>query len=323
MNDRVDPALIAHASQAIEAGSSSFAAAARLFDVTTRESTLLLYAWCRHCDDVIDAQQSGHACATDAVGDAIMDASGTPLARLIALEGATARACVGTPDVQGPVFAGLAEVVRRHGLEHALLEEHLRGFRMDIEGAHYQTLADTLLYCYRVAGVVGLMMARVMGVRDPALLDRACDLGMAFQLTNIARDIVEDAGIGRVYLPAEWLDEAGVAPDRIGEPDHREALAGVAAQLVEAAEPYYTSALAGIGALPLRSAWSIATARGVYRAIGRHVKSRGGHAWDVRVATSGLEKIWLTARGGAVALATRAGGSPQRADSLWQRPKAY
>ena len=317
MNDRVDPALIAHATQAIEAGSSSFAAAARLFDVTTRESTLLLYAWCRHCDDVIDAQQSGHARAADAN----LRDEGTPLARLIALEQATAHACAGTPDADDPVFAGLADVVRRHGLEPALLQEHLRGFRMDIEGAHYQTLADTLLYCYRVAGVVGLMMARVMGVRDPALLDRACDLGIGFQLTNIARDIVEDAGIGRVYLPAEWLDEAGVAPDEIGEPKHREALAGVAARLVEAAEPYYTSALAGIGALPLRSAWSIATARGVYRAIGRHVKARGGHAWDVRVATSGLEKLWLTARGGAVALATRAGAVPRRADTLWQRPR--
>ncbi len=319
MNDRVDPDLIAHAERAIEAGSSSFAAAARLFDVTTRESTLLLYAWCRHCDDVIDAQASGHARPASAA-PAVVDASDTPLSRLIALEDATVRACDGTPDAADPVFAGLAAVVRRHGLEAPLLHEHLRGFRMDIEGARYETLADTLLYCYRVAGVVGLLMARVMGVRDPALLDRACDLGIAFQLTNIARDVVEDAGIGRVYLPAEWLREAGVVPDELGEPRHREALAAVAARLVEAAEPYYTSALAGIGALPLRSAWSIATARGVYRAIGRHVKARGGHAWDVRVATSGLEKIWLTARGGAVALATRAGAAPQRAQTLWQRP---
>ena len=316
MNDRVDPTLMAHAAQAIEAGSSSFAAAARLFDVTTRESTLLLYAWCRHCDDVIDAQQSGHA----RISDAQPHDRQTPLERLNTLEHATALACAGTPDAADPVFAGLAEVVRRHELEHALLQEHLRGFRMDIEGAHYQTLADTLLYCYRVAGVVGLMMARVMGVRDPALLDRACDLGIAFQLTNIARDIVEDASIGRIYLPAEWLSQAGVAPHDIGKPEHREALAAVAARLVEAAEPYYTSALAGIGALPLRSAWSIATARGVYRAIGRHVKARGGHAWDVRVATSGLEKIWLTARGGAVALAARAGAAPRRAETLWQRP---
>lgn len=321
MNDRVDPALIAHAAQAIEAGSSSFAAAAKLFDVTTRESTLLLYAWCRHCDDVIDAQQSGHARVPDpSASDAAPDADVTPLARLATLEGATAQACAGTYDAGDPVFAGLAEVVRRHALEPALLQEHLRGFRMDIEGVQYRTLADTLLYCYRVAGVVGLLMARVMGVREPALLDRACDLGIAFQLTNIARDIVEDAGIGRVYLPTDWLDEAGVAADAIGQPEQRDALAGVAARLVEAAEPYYASAIAGIGALPLRSAWSVATARGVYRAIGRHVKARGGHAWDVRVATSGLEKIWLTARGGAVALAARAGAAPRRAESLWQRP---
>ena len=317
MNDRVDPELVAHAAQAIEAGSSSFAAAARLFDQTTRESTLLLYAWCRHCDDVVDAQQSGHA----RVGDSTLLDAATPLQRLAGLDRATATACAGTDVPADPVFAGLAEVVRRHALEPELLQEHLRGFRMDIEGAHYRTLADTLLYCYRVAGVVGLLMARVMGVREPALLDRACDLGIAFQLTNIARDIVEDAGVGRVYLPADWLQQAGVAPDELGRPEHREALATVAARLVEAAEPYYASAIAGIGALPLRSAWSVATARGVYRAIGRHVKARGGHAWDVRVATSGLEKIWLTARGGAVALAARAGAGPRRSDDLWQRPR--
>ncbi len=317
MNDRVDPALVAHAAQAIEAGSSSFAAAARLFDQTTRESTLLLYAWCRHCDDVVDAQQSGHA----PVGDAPPLDDATPLQRLAGLDQATARACANTDVPTDPVFAGLAEVVRRHALEPELLQEHLRGFRMDIEGAQYRTLADTLLYCYRVAGVVGLLMARVMGVREPALLDRACDLGIAFQLTNIARDILDDAGIGRIYLPADWLQQAGVAPDELDRPGHREALATVAARLVEAAEPYYASAIAGIGALPLRSAWSVATARGVYRAIGRHVKARGGHAWDVRVATSGFEKIWLTARGGAVALAARAGAGARRSDDLWQRPR--
>ena len=108
---------------------------------------------------------------------------------------------------------------------------------MDVRGYRYQTLDDTLLYCYRVAGVVGLMMARVMGAEAEPTLDRACDLGLAFQLTNIARDIVEDAQIGRVYLPAEWLAEVGIPEEEVALPQHRAALATLAARLVDLAEP--------------------------------------------------------------------------------------
>ena len=86
----------------------------------------------------------------------------------------------------------------------------LQGFEMDVEGRRYDTLEDTLDYAYHVAGVVGVMMARIMGVQDAPTLRRAQDLGLAFQLTNIARDVVEDARGGRVYLPGQWLDEAGV-----------------------------------------------------------------------------------------------------------------
>ncbi|CAN5467435.1 phytoene/squalene synthase family protein [soil metagenome] len=300
-----------HASQVIRAGSSSFAAAARLFDESTRQSTVMLYAWCRHCDDVIDGQQLGHG---QLEGD-----RENGLEQLMALEAATLRACLGQPD-DHPVFIGLAEVVRRHGLPQHLPMEHLRGFRMDVMHAQYRTLDDTLLYCYRVAGVVGLMMAHVMGTRDAATLDRACDLGIAFQLTNIARDIVEDAKIGRVYVPGEWLDDAGIAVDELTLPDHRRALAGIAAKLVASADPYYASALDGIGALPLRSAWSVATARDVYRAIGRKVRDLGLHAWDRRVSTSPLAKLWYVARGAAVALVTRGWRLGARPQHLWQRP---
>ncbi|RYZ13386.1 MAG: phytoene/squalene synthase family protein [Comamonadaceae bacterium] len=306
-----DPRLVALAAEAIEAGSSSFAAAARLFDETTRDSTLLLYAWCRHCDDVIDGQAFGHGQRTGDRGDG--------LARLAQLEDATRRACAGEPTDE-PVFAGLGQVVRLHGIDVSLPLEHLAGFRMDAVGAHYATLADTLLYCYRVAGVVGLMMARVMGARDPDALDRACDLGIAFQLTNIARDIVDDAAIGRIYLPADWLHAAGIPPERLADPAHRHALAGVAARLVETADPYYVSARSGLAALPLRSAWSVATARGVYRAIGHRVKQLGDHAWDVRVSTSRREKLWHVARGGAVALAATALPLAERESRLWRRP---
>ena len=308
----IDNGVIEHATQTIEAGSKSFATAARLFDETTRQSAVMLYAWCRHCDDVVDGQQLGH-------GQQQGDRSNA-VASLAGLERSTQSACAG--QLSGdPVFDGLAEVVRRHGIPECYLLEHLAGFRMDVEDRHYISLDDTMAYCWRVAGVVGVMMAMVMGNRDPATLDRACDLGLAFQLTNIARDVVEDAAIGRVYLPAAWLKEEGIfVPGDLLNIVHRAALGRVAARLVDSADPYYSSAVAGIGALPLRSAWSIATARGVYRDIGRKVKAHGAHAWDRRIATSRMDKLWFLARGAAVAVAAHGIYAQPRASHLWQRP---
>lgn len=262
MNDQV----IDHSTQAINVGSKSFAAAAKLFDERTRQSAVMLYAWCRHCDDVIDGQTLGH-------GQVDGDRS-TGEARLAELVDLTERAYAGEP-MQDPAFAAFQQVIQRHQIPKAYPLEHLAGFRMDVQGYHYQTFDDTLLYCYRVAGVVGLMMARVMGAEAEATLDRACDLGLAFQLTNIARDIVEDAAIGRVYLPADWLAEAGIPADGVGLLHKRPALALLSARLVDLAEPYYLSASQGLRDLPLRSAWSIATAHGIYRQIGVEVKARG------------------------------------------------
>jgi phytoene synthase len=229
-----------------------------------------------------------------------------------------------------PAFAAFQEVALRHaGLPRIAPRyafDHLAGFAMDVEGARYETIADTLRYCYHVAGVVGLMMASIMGVTDPRVLDRACDLGLAFQLTNIARDIVEDAQVGRCYVPAEWLREAGIPLDEVALPRHRAALATVAARLVDHAEPYYDSALAGIGGLPLRSAWAIATARKVYRQIGVVVRQRGAQAWDVRAGTSKAAKLRMLAAGGLQALGSRLGGFSRaarpRPAGLWQRPGA-
>ncbi len=311
-----DAALIEHASETIAAGSKSFAAAARLFDSHTRESAVMLYAWCRHCDDVIDGQVLGHG---QRAGSRCDGAS-----QLLQLEAATRLACaahVSADATIDPVFAGLAEVVRRHAIPERYFMEHLAGFRMDVEQFRYLSVDDTLAYCWRVAGVVGVMMAMLMGTKDPATLDRACDLGMAFQLTNIARDIVEDAAIGRVYVPADWLRSEGIETvQQVREPSNRDALGRVAARLVDTADPYYRSAVAGIAELPLRSAWSIATARGVYRDIGRKVKAHGAHAWDTRIHTSRLDKLWFIARGAAVAVAAHGIAPEPRPAYLWSRP---
>jgi phytoene synthase len=324
MNAVMNPALLEHATRTIEVGSRSFAAAARLFDPATRRSVLMLYAWCRHCDDVVDGQELGFNAAPRETFDAA--------AKLAGLREQTRRAYAGEA-MHDPAFAAFQEVALGHaGVERIpqrFAFDHLAGFAMDVEDAHYQTIDDTLRYCYHVAGVVGLMMASIMGVSEPRVLDRACDLGLAFQLTNIARDIVEDAQIGRCYLPAAWLLDAGIPRDEIALPRHRQALAQLAARLVDHAEPYYDSALAGIAHLPLRSSWAIATARKVYRQIGVVVRQRGARAWDERAGTSKATKLRLLGEGGLQALASRLRGfgalsraARPRPAGLWQRPGA-
>ena len=305
--------LLSHATETITVGSKSFAAAARLFEPTTRRNVLMLYAWCRHCDDVIDDQELGFNNAAGGTHDAS--------AALAELQQQTARAYAGEA-MTVPAFAAFQEVVRHHHIAQRYALDHLAGFAMDVHDARYETLDDTLRYCYHVAGVVGLMMAQIMGAQRDAVLDRACDLGMAFQLTNIARDIVEDARVGRCYVPAQWLREAGIPAGAATAqlPEHLTALATVAARLVAEAEPYYQSANGGIHALPLRSAWAIATAHGVYRQIGIDVRARGTHAWDQRVSTSKAAKLRLLALGGWKALASRVTKAPARPAGLWQRP---
>lgn len=303
--------LMDHATDTMAAGSKSFATAAKLFDATTRRSALMLYAWCRHCDDVIDGQALGFPSRSQS--------DATASQRLLMLETQTQRAFSGAP-VQEPAFAALQEVATRHALPAQLAFDHLEGFAMDVREARYETFADTLRYCYHVAGVVGLMMARIMGVRDEAVLDRACDLGLAFQLTNIARDIVEDAEAGRCYLPAEWLAAENIALAHVSDPLQREKLARLAQRLVKEAEPYYDSARAGLSGLPLRSAWAIASAHGVYREIGIKVSAAGARAWDTRQGTSRPEKLALLLKGASMALRSRVSSPLPRPSGLWQRP---
>jgi 15-cis-phytoene synthase len=309
--DSLSPDLADYAARTLESGSTSFAAAARLLDGETRESAALLYAWCRHCDDAIDGQTLGHAARP---------ASGRAASILSELERDTRAALLGRPSSER-AFQALALVSARHALPPSLPLAHLDGFRMDVEGRRYESLEDLLAYCWGVAGVVGVMMARVMGVQDRDTLDRAADLGLAFQLTNIARDVAEDARAGRIYLPVSWLRGAGVPPssDGILDPEHAAAVSAVAARLVAEAEPFYASALVGIGRLPLRSAAAIGAARAVYRAIGWKVVRGGAQSLGVRVRTSGAEKLLLVASGTGRALSARAISDRPRDPHLWRQ----
>ena len=305
------PSLLDHAVETMEVGSKSFATASKLFDAKTRRSVLMLYAWCRHCDDVIDDQVLGFSNDTPSRLSAEQ--------RLAQLETKTRQAYAGL-QMHEPAFAAFQEVAMAHDILPDYAFAHLAGFAMDVRETRYQTLDDTLRYCYHVAGVVGLMMAQIMGVRDRATLDRACDLGLAFQLTNIARDIVEDATADRCYLPEAWLAEEGLTRENLAAPQHRQALSRVARRLVETAEPYYHSATAGLPGLPLRSAWAIATAKQVYRKIGMKVIQAGPAAWDQRLSTSTPEKLVMLMAASGQAVTSRMARPAPRPAHLWQRP---
>ncbi len=296
----------------IERGSKSFSAAAKLFSRETRHDAYMLYAWCRYCDDEVDGQDFGFRTA-GAGPTACED-------KLRELRDKTERALNGAADE--PVFEALGRVAAKHNIpaQHPL--ELLDGFAMDVGGRRYETIEDTLEYCYHVAGVVGVMMAMIMGVRDRPTLLRACDLGLGFQLTNIARDVIEDAEDGRVYLPLQWLSEAGVPADQVGDEAYRPQVAGVVGRLLDLADDYYASARQGIARLPLRSAWTIAAASRIYRAIGREVKARGTHAWDRRVSTGRARKLYCLTMGGldAVGVHTLAAVRPvEPRGALWTK----
>ena len=286
--------------RAIAEGSRSFAAASRLLAPGVRGDVVRLYAWCRHCDDVIDGQSLG--------GELAALTPAEQAARLRALEDETAQA-LDTDETVSVPFQALREVARAHDFPRAWPFDLLHGFRMDVEGAAFRTLDDTLLYAYHVAGVVGVMMARVMGVRDERVLDRACDLGLAFQLTNIARDVQEDARAGRSYLPAEWLDGSST--------DETALLA--AQRLVRTAEPYYASAVHGLPALSFRSAWAIAAARRIYRAIGIKLLAAGPDVWRERVHTTGGEKARMVLAAWGDAVRSRRAGRGGEREGLWTR----
>ena len=308
-------AVVAAAYQSITVGSKSFAAASKLFDPVTRERAWLLYAWCRACDDLADGQDHGHG----------MSIVADPMARLALLTERTEQALRGewTGD---PPFDALGLVAAETGLPRGYMRDHITGFALDAADWRPQTEDDLLRYCYHVAGVVGCMMAVVMGIDpgDEATLDRACDLGLAFQLANIARDIGEDASVGRCYLPTDWLAEKGIPPAALMATAHRPALTQLVARLTDGAAAYEESARFGTPALPLRSAWAVLAAAAIYGGIGREVARRGEHAWDSRVITSRRQKLgWMTsAYAQSVRRTARYPDSP-RDPALWTRPRQH
>lgn len=274
--------LVSEAQRAIRKGSKSFAFASRLFDKGTRERAWLLYAWCRRCDDLADGQDLGGRQSTPADG----------ANRVKAIRVLTRRALEGEPTAD-PAFDSFGQVAMEAGLDEQMAGDVIEGWALDASGWRPHGEIDLMRYCYHVAGAVGVMMARIMGVPadEDEILDRACDLGLAFQLVNIARDLGEDDAAGRCYLPQDWLAEADIPPGEALKPAYRDKLVALAGRLVDLAERHEAVARLGADVLSFRQRWAVLTAANSYMAIGAKVRARGSRAWDRRVRAGPLIKL--------------------------------
>ena len=261
-------------------GSHTFFAASRLLPARVRPSAIALYAFCRVADDLVD---DGGLCVDEAMAQL-----GQRLDRIYARN-----------PLDHIEDRALAEVVHRHALPRPLLDALLDGFAWDAQGRAYQTLEDLHDYGARVAGSVGAMMCWIMGVRSPAALARACELGVAMQLTNIARDVGEDARNGRLYLPRQWLLEAGVDPDVwLTNPACTPALQTVVERLLAEADRLYGQASSGIALLPWDCRSAILAARLVYAEIGQQLRREGLDPIARRAVVPRARKLMLLACAG-------------------------
>jgi len=260
----------------LKEGSRSFFAASHLLPVTVRDPVAALYAFCRVTDDAVDLETAGRNTLTHLHR------------RLDAIY-------AGRPQPFSSDRA-MADVVCQFALPQTIPSALLDGFSWDADGRRYETLADVEAYAARVAGTVGVMMAIVMGEPDKAALSRACDLGVAMQLTNIARDVGEDGRNGRLYLPRTWLREAGVDPDDwLGAPDFSPAIGAVTKRLLERAAILYRRGQAGTTALPGNCRAAIRAAGLIYAEIGAVIARNGFDSVSQRAVVPGRRKLQLLA----------------------------
>ena len=257
-------------------GSKTFFAASLLLPPRVRAPATALYAYCRLADDAIDLGR-----------DPFVEMQGLRT-RLDAIYAKRP----GSDDAD----RALAQVVHHFALPRPLLDGLLEGFLWDAQGRRYETLADVEAYGARVAGTVGAMMSLVMGARSPGAVARACELGVAMQLTNIARDVGEDARNGRLYLPRQWLREEGVDVDAwLQAPAFNPAIARCTKRLLQAAETLYHRAEHGVAELPMDCRPAIQAARVVYAEIGHQLERQGLDSISRRAVVSGRRKVALIA----------------------------
>jgi len=268
----MSPEDIADCRDCLRVGSRSFHAAAYLLPGGFREPASVLYAFCRVADDAVDD-------------------GADPAQALADMHRRLDDIYAGRPAAFAADRA-LAGVVASMRMPKQLLSALFEGFAWDVEGRRYADLSGVQAYSARVAGTVGAMMAVLMGARHAQLLARACDLGVAMQLTNIARDVGEDARNGRLYLPEDWLRQVGIDPDAFLEnPVFSPALGKVVRRLLDCADVLYRRADSGIALLPGRCRPAMYAARLLYAEIGYEVARCGFDSVSKRAVVSSARKL--------------------------------
>ncbi len=258
----------------MRSGSRSFATASWLLPARVRVPATALYAFCRVADDLIDE-------------------SDDPRRAIEELSLRLDRVYAGSP---GPELAdrALACVVEGFRMPRLFLDALLEGFAWDVQGRFYDSIEDLHAYGARVAGTVGAMMAVVMESRDDRTLARACELGVAMQLTNIARDVGADARMGRLYLPLQWMQEAGLSPQGfLHQPEFSPALGGVVQRLLNEAQRLYERAECGVASLPRDCRAGIQAARLVYAEIGSALQTSGLNSVKQRAVVARSRQLGL------------------------------
>ena len=258
----------------IKKGSKSFHFASLILPREMRMAAASLYAFCRVSDDIVD----------------------DPRATLSAVHRLRDRidAAYENDPFDHIADRAFAEVVREYNIPKSVPLSMIEGFEWDLTGKHYAEIGDVVDYSARVAGTVGIMMSLVMRRRSERTLARACDLGVAMQLINIARDVGEDARNGRVYLPERWLLEAGLdQASLLHDPKFSPGLGQVIERLLDKADEIYHRALTGMADLPAGCRPGIRAAGMVYAGIGSQIRANGFNSIDQRAFTSRSQKLSL------------------------------
>lgn len=264
----------------MKGGSHSFFAASRILPKRFRHAATALYAFCRVADDAVDEMPQG---ASLEVVMAYLHE------RLEAI-------------YRGEPFAidadrAFAHVVAEYAIPKSIPLALLEGFAWDADGRRYDTIDDLHGYSARVAGTVGAMMTLIMGGRSAKTVARACELGVAMQITNIVRDIGEDARRGRIYMPLAWMREEGLDPAAfLSQPVFDRRVARVAKRLLDCADQLYRRAETGIASLPRDCRAAIMAARLIYADIGKEVARAGYDSIQQRAYVSKPRKGLLLAR---------------------------
>jgi phytoene synthase len=264
--------------QKTSASHSSFAASFRFLEPERRQAITALYAYCREVDDAVDeCSDPGVAAAKLAWWRSEVDAL-----------------YAGQPT--HPVTQALATALPRFNLPAEHLQEIIDGMEMDLHQTRYADFKALHLYCYRVASVVGLLAAEIFGYTDRRTLKYAHDLGLAFQLTNIIRDIGEDARRGRIYLPQDELARFGVSEADILASRHSDNFTTLMEFQAERARDYYQRALAELPAADRKAQRAGLIMAAIYRTVLDEVAKDGFHVLDRRLSLPPARKLWIAVR---------------------------